>query len=53
MAWLIDLLSGLALLGGVFFVIVGGIGLLRMPDLYTRMHVVGRPRQFRPGCIRR
>ena len=28
-----------ALLGaGGFFVLVGGIGLLRMPDLYTRMH---------------
>lgn len=28
-----------ALLGiGSFFVLVGGIGMLRMPDLYTRMH---------------
>lgn len=24
--------------GGGFFVLVGGIGALRMPDLYTRMH---------------
>ena len=26
------------LLGGSFFSVVGGIGLLRMPDLYTRSH---------------
>ncbi|MEZ5602585.1 MAG: monovalent cation/H(+) antiporter subunit G, partial [Candidatus Competibacteraceae bacterium] len=37
MAGLIDGLSWLALLGGVFFVIVGGVGLLRLPDFYTRL----------------
>jgi len=35
---LIDGLSGLVLLGGVFFIMVGSAGLLRMPDFYTRMH---------------
>lgn len=35
---IVDWLSGLLLLAGGFFVIVGGIGVLRMPDLYTRMH---------------
>jgi multicomponent Na+:H+ antiporter subunit G len=34
----IDLISGACLLFGGFFVLVGGIGLLRMPDFYTRMH---------------
>jgi multicomponent Na+:H+ antiporter subunit G len=24
--------------GGRFFCLIGGIGLLRMPDFYTRMH---------------
>lgn len=38
---LIDLLSGLALFGGVFFLLVGGLGLLRLPDFYTRMHAAG------------
>ena len=34
----LDILSwGLLTAGGVF-VLVGGIGALRMPDLYTRMH---------------
>jgi multisubunit Na+/H+ antiporter MnhG subunit len=29
---------GFLVLGGGFFCLVGGIGLLRMPDFYTRMH---------------
>jgi len=33
-----DILSALCLAGGGFFCLVGGIGLLRMPDFYTRMH---------------
>ncbi|MBE2294363.1 MAG: monovalent cation/H(+) antiporter subunit G [Phycisphaerales bacterium] len=41
MTWLIDGLSGLALLGGMFFMIVGGIGMLRLPDFYTRLHAAG------------
>jgi multicomponent Na+:H+ antiporter subunit G len=32
------LLSWALILGGSFFVLVGGIGVLRMPDLYTRVH---------------
>ncbi len=35
--WL-DILSFALLVGGGGFVLIGGIGLLRMPDLYTRMH---------------
>lgn len=31
-------LSGFFLLAGGFFCMVGSIGLLRMPDFYTRMH---------------
>ena len=38
MALLLDILSWIALLGGGAFVLIGGIGILRMPDLYTRMH---------------
>lgn len=33
-----DILCALCLAGGGFFCLVGGIGLLRMPDFYTRMH---------------
>jgi len=38
MALAIDILSWILLTTGAFFVLVGGIGALRMPNLYTRMH---------------
>lgn len=38
MAQFLDILSWVMLLAGAGFVLVGGIGILRMPDLYTRMH---------------
>ncbi|CAG0974997.1 Na(+)/H(+) antiporter subunit G [Burkholderiales bacterium] len=34
----LDLASWTALAAGGFFCLVGGIGLLRMPDFYTRVH---------------
>ncbi len=37
----VELLSWLALLGGLFFAVVGSIGLLRLPDFYTRLHASG------------
>jgi multicomponent Na+:H+ antiporter subunit G len=38
MSLAIDILSWLLIVLGSFFTIVGGIGLVRMPDVYTRMH---------------
>lgn len=38
MALMLDLLSWALLTLGGLAVLVGGIGALRMPDLYTRMH---------------
>jgi len=38
MAVIVDVASWILLTLGGFFVLVGGIGALRMPDLYTRMH---------------
>ena len=37
----LDYLGGALLLLGSFFVLVGGIGVLRMPDVFTRMHAAG------------
>lgn len=34
----LDALSWLCLVGGGFFCMVGALGMLRMPDFYTRMH---------------
>jgi multicomponent Na+:H+ antiporter subunit G len=41
MDMLLDYASWVLLTVGGFFVLVGGIGALRMPDLYTRMHAAG------------
>lgn len=41
MTLLADLLSWALLLVGGFCVLVGGIGVLRMPDFFTRMHAAG------------
>ena len=38
METVINLASGLCLLLGSFLILTGGIGLLRFPDFYTRMH---------------
>lgn len=37
----LDLVSWLCLIAGSFFVITGGVGLLRLPDVYSRMHAAG------------
>lgn len=38
---LVDIVSALFLLGGALLGIGGGIGLLRFPDFYTRLHAAG------------
>ena len=38
MTLILDLLSWLCILLGSFFTIVGAFGLVRMPDVFTRMH---------------
>ena len=38
---LLDIVSWALLLGGSFFCVVGGIGMIRLPDMFTRMHGAG------------
>lgn len=38
---LLNISSALFLLIGSFLCVSGGVGILRFPDLYTRMHAVG------------
>ena len=38
MATVLDILSWILLASGGLAVLIGGIGALRMPDLFTRMH---------------
>ncbi len=39
----VEIASWLLLVAGGFFCIVGGLGLVRMPDVYTRMHAPASP----------
>jgi multicomponent Na+:H+ antiporter subunit G len=39
---LLDVLAGAAMIVGTFFMVVTGIGLVRFPDVYTRMHAAGK-----------
>jgi multicomponent Na+:H+ antiporter subunit G len=40
-ATLLDIASWALIAGGAFFMLVGAVGLLRMPELFTRMHAGG------------
>lgn len=37
----LDLLSWVSILIGLFFVLTGALGVLRMPDVFTRLHSAG------------
>ena len=37
-----EILSALCLIGGAFFALTAGVGLLRMPDFYSRAHPAGK-----------
>jgi multicomponent Na+:H+ antiporter subunit G len=39
---LLEVLTALAMITGTFFMVVTGIGLVRFPDVYTRMHAAGK-----------
>lgn len=37
----LDVLSWISILLGLFFMLTGALGVLRMPDVYTRLHAAG------------
>ncbi len=51
MAMVADVLSWIFLLGGSFFVVVGAVGVIRMPDLFTRLHAGGITDTMGAGLI--
>ena len=51
MSTALEILSWSCLLAGGFFCIVGGIGLIRMPDFYTRMHAASVTETLGAGLI--
>lgn len=51
MTTLIDALSWVLLVAGGFFCIVGALGMLRMPDFYTRMHAASVVETLGAGLV--
>ena len=51
MSMVADVLSWVFLLAGGFFTVVGGVGMLRLPDLFTRMHAAGIADTMGTGLI--
>ena len=37
MAMVVDIIGGILMVGGTSFLLLGGLGLMRMPDLYNRI----------------
>lgn len=46
-----NLLAGTLILVGAFFTLVAAIGLLRLPDLYTRMHAASKAGTIGSGLM--
>ena len=51
MVVVIDALSWFLLLSGATFCVIGGIGLIRMPEFYTRCHAAGVSDTLGAGLI--
>ena len=50
MAWQ-DAVSWISILGGLFFIVVGSIGVVRLPDVYTRLHAAGMTDTMGAGLV--
>jgi multicomponent Na+:H+ antiporter subunit G len=48
---ILDILTWLTFAGGAFFLVAGGIGLIRFPDFYTRMHAAGMTDTMGAGLV--
>lgn len=46
-----ELLAGFLILTGSAFILVAGIGCIRFPDFYTRMHAVSKASTLGLGCM--
>jgi len=48
---MIDVLAALLILAGTFFYLAGSIGLLRLPDLYSRLHALTKADNLGLGLL--
>ena len=48
---MIEWLSGLLMVAGAFFFFAGTVGLLRFPDVYSRLHALAKADNLGLGCV--
>lgn len=48
---MIDWLSGALLIAGSFFFFAGTVGLVRFPDVYSRLHALAKADNLGLGCV--
>ena len=48
---LLNIIILLLTLVGVFFMLVGAVGVLRLPDIYARMHAAAKPSTLGVSCL--
>jgi len=48
---MINILSSILILTGVFFYLAGSIGLLRLPDIYSRLHALTKADNLGLGLL--
>jgi len=48
---MIEILSAILMLAGVLFYLAGSIGLLRLPDLYSRLHALTKADNLGLGLL--
>jgi len=51
MDMVLDSLSWVFIVAGVFFIVTGAIGVVRMPDVYCRLHAAGMTDTMGAGLI--
>ncbi|MFP5505386.1 MAG: monovalent cation/H(+) antiporter subunit G [Gammaproteobacteria bacterium] len=47
----LDIATALLLAAGAFFFLAGTVGLLRFPDVYTRLHALTKVDNLGLGCV--
>ncbi len=46
-----EIIVALFIIGGLFFYVVGAVGLIRMPDVFCRMHATTKADTFGAGLV--
>lgn len=49
--FILKILSAISLVGGLFFLLVGTVGLLRLPDVYCRLHATTKCDTLGAGLV--